>query len=285
MQVTENIHALKIPFRLSPRFVYVYLIYGEKICLIDSGILSSEEQIFEYIKKTGRDPAEITLLVQTHSHPDHIGASAEIKRFSGCRVAIHREEKQWIENIDLQFRERPTGTFYSFVKSAVEVDMVIRDGDHLDLGAGQTLKVIHTPGHSRGMISLWFAEEGALFSGDAIPVKGGVPIYADVLESIKSIRKLKQIEGVKVLLSSWNDPALGDRTYEGMDEGLSYFQNLHEILRKRIAASPSLAIKELCARVLKDLGLPETFLNPNVVASIEAHLKEMRHQDLLKVSS
>ncbi|MFH0812750.1 MAG: MBL fold metallo-hydrolase, partial [Pseudomonadota bacterium] len=61
--------------------------------------------------------------------------------------------------------------------------------------------------------------------------------------------------------------------------------NLHEILRKRIAASPSLAIKELCARVLKDLGLPETFLNPNVVASIEAHLKEMRHQDLLKVSS
>jgi len=70
-----------------------------------------------------------------------------------------------------------------------------------------------------------------------------------------------------------------------MDEGLSYFQNLHEILRKRIAASPSLAIKELCARVLKDLGLPETFLNPNVVASIEAHLKEMRHQDLLKVSS
>ena len=53
MQIAENIHALRIPFQTTnksglriDRFVYVYLIYGKKICLIDSGIANSEQAIF-----------------------------------------------------------------------------------------------------------------------------------------------------------------------------------------------------------------------------------------------
>ena len=82
MQITEHIHALKIPFKILvndgktlDRFVYAYLIFGEEICLIDCGVSSSQNIIYEYIKKQGRDPREISLLLFTHSHPDHIGCS------------------------------------------------------------------------------------------------------------------------------------------------------------------------------------------------------------------
>jgi len=82
MQITKHIHAIKIPFQIAigpgkkvDRFVYTYLIYGKKICLIDTGVASSEQVIFDYIRKTGRNPDDISLIVLTHSHPDHIGAA------------------------------------------------------------------------------------------------------------------------------------------------------------------------------------------------------------------
>jgi glyoxylase-like metal-dependent hydrolase (beta-lactamase superfamily II) len=46
--------------------------YGKKIYLIDSGVASSEQIIFDYIRQTGRNPDEISMIVLTHSHPDHI---------------------------------------------------------------------------------------------------------------------------------------------------------------------------------------------------------------------
>ena len=56
MQVTKQIHAIKIPFQIPvdpgktlDRFVYSYLIYDTAICLIDSGIKSSERVIVDYI--------------------------------------------------------------------------------------------------------------------------------------------------------------------------------------------------------------------------------------------
>ena len=78
MRVTEHVHAIKVPFAVSTRFVYAYLIYGKQICLVDSGIASAKEMIFEYLQKTGRTPQEISWLVQTHSHADHIGLSSEV---------------------------------------------------------------------------------------------------------------------------------------------------------------------------------------------------------------
>ncbi len=282
MQVTEHIHAIKVPFAGSTRFVYAYLIYGKQICLVDSGTSSAKEMIFNYLQKTGRDPKEINLLVQTHSHADHIGLSAEIKKISGCKVAAHGAEKGWIEDIELQYRERPTATFRSYVQDSVGVDLVVKDGDALDLGGGLALEVIHTPGHSSGSVSFHFSEDGALFSGDAIPPVGGLPIYADIFAAIKSIRKLSGIRGLKALFSSWHDPILGEKVYQVMDESLAYIQKVHDLVRQEKAKSPALNPKELTLRVLKSLALPESLLSPIVITTIEAHLQESRRLNVLE---
>ena len=112
------------------------------------------------------------------------------------------------------------------------------------LGGGKRLRVIHTPGHSRGSVSLFLEDEGALFSGDAVPMAGGVPIYENVLESIHSVRKLKEIKNLRFLLTSWDDPHSGDNLHALLDQGLRYFQQIHEAVLKEKESSPSSDLPE-----------------------------------------
>ena len=288
MKVTERIHALKIPFKLRvgpdkilDRFVFAYLIFGDQICLIDSGVAGSEAIILDYVKQAGRDPREITRLVFTHSHADHIGGSRAIKEQTGCKVAAHIDAKPWIEDVDRQYAERPIGNFYDLVGGSIGIDLGLKDGDQLDLGDGKTLEIFHTPGHSKGAISLLDHHDMALFSGDAVPKSGTVPIYEDVATSIQSIQKLKQIKGLKILIASWDDPQLGASVYPSMDAGLQWFQQIHEAVLKETAGSEDLELKQLSARVLKRLGFPETALVPIIVTSIGAHLKLRDQQQLI----
>jgi len=123
--------------------------------------------------------------------------------------------------------------------------------------------------------------DGALFSGDAIPPVGGLPIYADVPAAVKSIRKLREIPGLKALFSSWHDPVQGEKVYQVMDESLAYIQKIHDLVRQEKAQSPVLNPKELTIRVLKGLALPESLLNPIVITTVEAHLKESQRPNVL----
>jgi glyoxylase-like metal-dependent hydrolase (beta-lactamase superfamily II) len=84
------------------RFVYSYVLAGETITLIDTGVAGCEEVIFDYIRSIGRDPCEISFIILTHSHPDHIGAAKAIREATGCSVMAHPAERAWIEDEDRQ---------------------------------------------------------------------------------------------------------------------------------------------------------------------------------------
>jgi hypothetical protein len=74
-------------------------------------------------------------------------------------------------------------------------------------------------------------QQGVLFSADAIPLNGSMPIYDDILASVRSIQRLKAIEGIKVLLSAWDMPRFGEDAYRIMDQGIDYLQRIHFIRR------------------------------------------------------
>jgi glyoxylase-like metal-dependent hydrolase (beta-lactamase superfamily II) len=239
----------------------------------------------DYLKATGRSPQEISMLILTHAHPDHIGAAAAIKRISGCIVVAHAAEKAWIEDVDLQAKERPVPGFHSLVGGSVQVDRTLQDGDILHLESGLTLQVLHTPGHSPGSISLWLAEDGALFSADAIPIAGDMPIYQDILASVRSIEKLASIPEIKFLLAAWDEPRSVREAYRIMNDGLQYLQGIHSSVHKAAGANPGISPMQLCQRVLVELGLPGIMANLLVAASFQASLREeVRDQrDLLNI--
>ncbi|MHB8902982.1 MAG: MBL fold metallo-hydrolase, partial [Thermoguttaceae bacterium] len=136
MQVAPQIHAFRTPFSIPiapdqrlDRFVYVYaLVSDREVWLIDSGVKGAESRLAAGLAGIGRDLGEVSRLLLTHAHPDHIGAAATIQRVSGCRILIHESEKAWLEDVDLQRGQRPVPGFDELVAGAARVDGTIADG-------------------------------------------------------------------------------------------------------------------------------------------------------------
>lgn len=280
MQIIPHIHMLRIPFTISisdavtiERFVNTLVVTGSTITLIDAGVAGSEEKIFRYLRSIGRDPTEIALLILTHSHPDHIGAAQAIRRETGCSIAAHPAERAWIEDVNLQCRERPVPGFHSLVGGSVPVDRLLDDGDVVELCArhGLDCVVFHTPGHSQGSLSLLMNREGVLFSGDAVPVPGGIPVYDDVLASVESIKRLAGIDGVRTLLSSWDEPHNGILAYQHLRNSLAYLQQVHTAVIGAAAASPN-DLMAICRSTVAALGLPPDAATPLLARTFSAHL-------------
>ncbi|GAB6179893.1 MBL fold metallo-hydrolase [Desulfotomaculum defluvii] len=281
MQVSKHVHALKIPFSIKidkektiNRFVYCFIIFGSKIHLIDTGVASSEDLIFKYIHQMGRDPKDISTITLTHSHPDHIGGVKAIKDFSECIVISHNNEKDWIENIEKQFAERPVPGFFSLVGGSVAIDKTVDNGDDIDLEDGLRLNVIHTPGHSEGSISLVLENEDVLFSGDVIPLPGDMPIYDDPLVLIESIKKLQRLKNRSILLSSWDEPRTGKSVDNVISEAIQHLQLLHKSVVEAVCNKSAIDPIIISKIVLEKMGLPLVMANiPLVVKSLSSSIR------------
>ena len=287
MQITDHVHALRIPFQVHlptgitlERFVCTFMILGERISLVDSGVAASETFIFEYLRKAGRKPEEIDLLVLTHSHPDHIGAAKAIREKTCCVVAAHGAEKGWIEDVDLQSKERPVPGFHTLVGGSVPVGRSLADGDVIELWNGHSLKVIHTPGHSAGSICLHFEKERALFSADTVPIPGEIPIYEDIVESVRSLERLKGLHGVDHLLAAWDKPRKGREVAETITGGLQTLQRIHSIVTGLAGEKAADDPMEFCRKLLAAMGLPPALANPLIARSFLSSLKAKDRQDL-----
>lgn len=289
MQVSEHIHALRIPFKvpISPdkvidRDVYAYLVFGDKITLIDSGVKGAETIFFDYIKKKGRDPKEISMVILSHSHPDHVGSVKAVQEATQCRVAAHSGEKEWIEDTEKQWRERPVPGFHTLVGGSIAVDRILADGEKVDLGKDITCEVLHTPGHSRGSVALIFENEQAMITGDALPVPNDLPIYEDLVASVHSIKRLKEVKNIELLLSSWEAPIHGcEQIHQRIDDGLLYLRRIHETVLKAKSEGGE-ELMELCRDVVKGLGLPLLAANPLVARSFAANLAVMEGMNLFE---
>lgn len=174
MQLSPVLHQLTVRFTVPtpagplPRSANLWILVGRRLVVIDSGVAGAEEKLSSYLHGLGRTPQEIDWLLLTHSHPDHIGAAAAVVESSGCRVAAHRAERGWIEDPQLQLRERPVPGFNQLVQGPVAVARELVDGEVLHFDGLPPLTVLHTPGHSMGSLSFWAPSERWLVSGDAV---------------------------------------------------------------------------------------------------------------------
>jgi glyoxylase-like metal-dependent hydrolase (beta-lactamase superfamily II) len=125
--------------------------------IIDPG--SEADRVLEMVKETG---LTIKFIIATHGHFDHTAAVGPLKNSLGCDFLLHQEDIPFVRHA------KEAARAWGFdIDQVPDPDKFLKDGDILNLG-GLELKIIHTPGHSPGGISIHLAREKVLFTGDTL---------------------------------------------------------------------------------------------------------------------
>ena len=265
-----KVHQIKIDFHVTEqisRFVYVYILEADSLYLIDSGVFGCEKQIMDYLDSIGRKIAEIKGIFLTHAHPDHIGSAAWFQEHTGCTIYASEGEKRWIEDIDLQFQERPIPNFYHLVGKSSKVDVLVKDGDVIRPEKGLEIKIIRTAGHSQDGMSYLVGRN--LFIGDAVPVKGDIPIFVDEQELRKTLDLLNRQRKVDTYYPAWDQIY----TKELMKQKIEEAVELVDLLKKTVTEIDTIDHKnnlsELTDLVCDQLKMPMLKENPLFKRTIE----------------
>ncbi|MBK5305999.1 MAG: MBL fold metallo-hydrolase [Frankiaceae bacterium] len=141
------------------------------LTLVDAGVKRAEKKILGALAGLGKAPQDVRRIVLTHAHPDHAGGLAGAKEATGATVLAHDRDAVYLQSgkpphLDASRRSgrilnRARGGF-----GKVEVGQTFQDGELLPVAGG--LRVVHTPGHSPGHVSLLHEPTGVLITGDAI---------------------------------------------------------------------------------------------------------------------
>ena len=183
-----------------------YLLRGERSILIDAGAWGGLPAFVNRVKELNVDPKQIDLILLTHGHWDHITCLSDIREMTGARVAIHQRDQFMVETGEPPFPEgvNTYGKIMSwsaqhlinFKLPRIKVDVVLDDNGMSLNEFGIPGKVVYTPGHSMGHVSM-LLDSGEAFVGDMamnswfLRLTPGLPILADdirmVVESWKKI--------------------------------------------------------------------------------------------------
>ncbi|PWU51596.1 MBL fold metallo-hydrolase [Micromonospora globispora] len=157
---------------------YAFVDDDGAVTLVDCGLKRAPARIVRGLAAIGKAPADVTRIVLTHAHRDHAGGAAELARRTGAPVAAHRADVPYAESgrVPPQDRAGTAGRLLARLGDgrfpAFEVAQPLADGDVLPVGGG--LRVVHTPGHSPGHVSLLHEPTRVLITGDALFNVAGV---------------------------------------------------------------------------------------------------------------
>lgn len=151
MEVVQGVHKFDT-------YANSYLVTGNRLVLVDATKDPDAKGVFQGLEKARLKPTDITTIVVTHTHPDHVTGLAALKEKTRAEVVAHEIEAPFI----MRHTTYP-GPPGPQKHVAVPVDRMVKDGESFD---GFT--VIHTPGHTPGHMSLLDKERSLLIAGDAV---------------------------------------------------------------------------------------------------------------------
>jgi glyoxylase-like metal-dependent hydrolase (beta-lactamase superfamily II) len=206
-------------YQITVRYSNFFLIVEESLTLIDTGFRGSVPGLFAFIRELGRSPEEIKLVVFSHNHIDHIGGFEQLKKLTGAQFASSEIDFATINDILPYPSGNQLGKLLKvpilspirkrLILTGENIDIKLKGGEVFPVLGG--LRVIPTPGHTAGSISLYAPREKMLFVADALNRRHNIlrlPLKTattDLNQTVASIEAMAQLD-VQILCFGHGKP-------------------------------------------------------------------------------
>ena len=185
IEILNNIYAIHFP--VEPNTIgTLYFINGEEPALVDTGNISTPQKyLLPFLEKINFPITKINKIILTHNHPDHIGGISEIQKIKNIPVAAFKKEL-----------------------TKTNIVLKLKNNDNIKIGS-DIWNIIHTPGHTKDIISIYNPNKKILIASDSFQAngtKGGVAIYTNLDLYLNSIKKIKIYQINFMLLSHPFEP-------------------------------------------------------------------------------
>ncbi|MED1799385.1 MBL fold metallo-hydrolase [Brevibacillus porteri] len=199
MEISKGVEMLHLDFH--GNIIHPVLLWDRDMAvLIDTGFPEQMDDLRVAMEKVGVSLDKLKAVILTHQDVDHIGSLPEILQECGDHVHVyaHELEKPYVQGEkpllkDGHLENPPKG----------RVDYTVSDGQELPFCGG--IRVIHTPGHTPGHISLYLTKSKTLIAGDSMYSVNGIlagihePTTPDMDAARLSIKKYVDLDIASVV--------------------------------------------------------------------------------------
>jgi glyoxylase-like metal-dependent hydrolase (beta-lactamase superfamily II) len=246
----NNVYMLDTNMFGFPLFQSSYLVSGSGLALIDTGAPLSLEVLRAGIKAHGFSVKDITHIFVTHSeHPDHSGnVGALFQENTTAKVYINPIGAEYMIDPSIDEAKRKANLspqmaarFGSMIPVQPSRIYNLKDGESFDLGEGEKLKVIFTPGHQpSGLVitedknkGLFINDLPGSYFADAEAAWIFTPFRSDVTQAMTSLRKVSKMNLDWLYLGHFG---MCDKPAELIKAALARIQQLLDIAAECIKA-------------------------------------------------
>jgi hydroxyacylglutathione hydrolase len=125
-------------------------------------VIDPGDEIDRVLAILAQHQLRVKAIIITHAHIDHIGGAKKLKTATGAPVYMNAKDQPLAEHLDTQ-----AAWLGMAAPERTEIDVDVREGEKVPLGKAE-FRVLHTPGHTPGSISLWIPAENKLIAGDTL---------------------------------------------------------------------------------------------------------------------
>ena len=307
-EIVPGIHRIEAP--LGDRVVCVFVLVGERgTLLIDTGLDAIiPDYVVPYLARLGLAPGHVRYVLTTHADMDHMGGNAAMRaRAPHALFMCHRLDQVWIEDVEKligenygQFKDshgvaddQGTNDWIRSAAKGTAMDMGLSGGERLSLGTDWWLEIWHTPGHTRGHVSVFDPRSRTMIIADAALYNGlytanGAPAfpptYRFVNAYVSTIQRL-QAAPIETLLTSHYQVKRGAEVREFLAESLAFVNRLDTAVQQVIqSAGGAISMKHVLDRLDGNVGGWPSSANSLLIYPVAGHVERLLESGLIQAA-
>lgn len=303
MEIFPNVHEIKSQF--GDRYIQQYLFVGERVILLDAGIVTTpESSIFPYLEKIAVPPRRLSLVVAMHADGDHHGGLSSIRNVSPfTALACHQDDRLLIEDPEYLYRHRYNFLAHDhglgsdregmvYCPNRCKIDELLSDGQTLEVSKDWKLKVWHAPGHSDGHLAIYDEKNKAAFTSDAVQADGYPtidgkmafgPTYFTVDAYLATVHFLEN-QPIEHLFTGHWPAAHGTQVRSFLARTREFVERADELVKDYLKNHRGATLKQLMHDLSPKLGSWPTVADDFLQFAIYGHLRRLEGKGLVRAS-